>query len=678
MTYLNKHGSVTVFMGIIMPVIIGACVLLSDVCLYDSGKQIIENSVDASAYSILGKYSGYLHDNYDLYAFCMSAETAEAVAIENIKKNLGEAGIFDFQIEDLEISLSKGIASPEVLNSMLDDIATDDVYRSLIDEFLERFDILSDITGVAEIITLKMKLDKSYQKIKDSMNCLKKIINGDGDLKYYVNLAGLDSEFAEAVILFNKYRFELAAIDQQITELIEDIKSEPSEKIGIKVLLEEQAGVLREKASDVYSSFIEGLVQGLKDANKEAMNHIRDIVLENETIHLLSETIKNRIERIDECPEYLKEILFTCSDLISDIEEAFVEQVFEEIRMELDRNISMLSELENIFSATIEEGASEDEDVTITGYNSGISFIYEENKTAGKGEDRRGFFEEIGKRVLEKNLGSDVRIAEYIILPSDGIGIDSSNFAATSLGSETKSGENEINNLSDKIIDIGSSFLRNIAINEYINQHFGNENSNDDSRVLGSYFKNEAEYILWGSDSQNSNNFFTKAAIMSTRFALDTIHVYSDSSKIAKANALAAATAGWWTFGAGIPVMSNLIKISWAIAEAGIDTKKLWEGEPLAVIKTKGDWITDIGVGNNGLSSPAFLKMDYEDYLRFFYMSVPLDKKLMRMLDIISLNSPRNFNIMEAFTEVTVNAIVSYRSLTGGRHEVEISITESY
>ncbi len=345
MVSLNKRGSVTVFMGIIMPAIIGACVLLSDICLYDSGKRIIENSVGASVYSILGKYSGYLQENYDIYACCMNNDTAEAIAFENIKNNLGEAGIYNFRIENLEVNFSKGIANPDILSLMLEDVATDDVYKSLISEFLERFDILSNISGAAEIITLKMKLDKSYKKIKDSMNALKKIINGGSDLEYYVNLAGLDSKFADAVKLFNEYRFEISDIDRQIADLIEDIKSEPSEKIGIKNLLEEQVGILREKASEVYTSFIEGLVQGLKNANKEAIEHIRDIVLENETIHLLSETIKNKIEGIDKCPEYLKEILFTCSDLVNDIEEAFVEQVFEEIRIELDRTVTMLSEL---------------------------------------------------------------------------------------------------------------------------------------------------------------------------------------------------------------------------------------------------------------------------------------------------------------------------------------------
>lgn len=678
MMSLNKKGSVTVFMGIIIPVIIGACVLLSDLCLYDSGKQIIKNSVDASAYSILGKYSGYLKDNYDLYAYCISYESAEAIVLNNLENNLGESTIYDFQIEEIEIEFSESISGTDVLAPMLEIIATDDIYKSLIDEFMERFDILTDITGVAEIITLKMQLDKSYQKIKDSMTALKKILIGTDDIEYYVNLVGLDTEFSEAVKLFNEYRYEIAAIEEQVSDLIEDIKDEPSEKIGLKSLLEEQAGVLREKASEVYSSFIEGLVQGLKDANKEAICYIRDIALENETIHLLSETIKDRISRIDECPQYLKEILLTCTDLINDIEEAFVEQIFDEIRIELDRNIEMLIELENVFFTTIESGTTDYEEASITGYNADVDFIYEEDLLAGKAEDQRSFFEEVGKRVLEKNMGKDIRISESAILPSEGNETDFASFEVTSLGTETKSSEDEITGLSQNIKDAGNNFLKNIAINEYILQHFGNQNTHEINRVAGCFFNNEAEYILWGADSQNSNNFFTKASIMSTRFTLDAIHVYSDSGKAAKAEALAAATAGWWTLGAGIPVMSNLIKISWAIAEAGIDTKKLWEGESLAVVKTKGDWITDIGLGSKGTSSPNFLKMDYEDYLRFFLMTIPMDKKLIRMLDIISLNSSGGFNIMEAYTEVCISAIISFRSLTGGRHEVEISITESY
>jgi hypothetical protein len=214
-------------------------------------------------------------------------------------------------------------------------------------------------------------------------------------------------------------------------------------------------------------------------------------------------------------------------------------------------------------------------------------------------------------------------------------------------------------------------------MNEYILRHFLYENSKTDMERIGKFFNNETEYILWGADNQNANVYFTKAVLMSTRFALDAIHVYTDSEKIAKADALAAATAGWWTMGAGIPVMSNLIKISWAIAEAGIDTRKLWKGEDIPLIKTSGDWITDIGL-NKTAPSPGLLNMKYGDYLRLYLLAVPIEKKAARMLDIISLNAPAYFDIFSAYTEITVIALVSFNSLTGERHEVEVSTTVSY
>jgi len=679
--FLSRRGSATVFTAVIMPVVIGACVLLSDACLFDSGSRIIENSVGASAYSILGKYSGYLKENYDLYAYCMNQEVAKSIAVDNLKSNLGNSGMFDFNVEDISVMMGNKLIDIGNMLPMLEKIAADDVYKSLIDEFLDRFNVLSGVAGTAEIITLKMKLDKAYQNIKDSMHALKKIINGDNDLEYYVNMTGLDSEFTDAVSRFNEYRLQLKSIEQEILNLCEELNGEPSEKAGLKTLLEEQAGIVRQKAAEVYTSFIEGFIQGLREANEEAIGYVKNIFIENTNIHIISESIKNRIEKIQDCPVYLKEILKACTELISDIEESFFEQVFEEIKKELDSNISMLSGLRDIFNSTIEEGTQADLDageIPVSGYNSCITYLLEDDAVPGRGEDQRGFFESLGKKVLEKQIGGEVKIGDDIILPSMGAGSDSSDFSATSLGEDTEASENEIYELSESVDSVGSKIIRNLAINEYILQHFNYENPKTDGKPEKGFFGNEIEYMLWGLKSQNSNIFFTKTAIMSTRFVLDTIHVYTDSGKCARANAIAAATAGWWTMGSGIPVMSNLIKISWAIAEAGADTGRLWNGESVPIIKNKGDWITDIGLGGTGSITPEFLKMDYGDYLRLYLSAVPIDKKILRILDIISLNSPADFNIYEAYTEITVTAVVSFRSLTGGRHEVEISVTESY
>ena len=386
------------------------------------------------------------------------------------------------------------------------------------------------------------------------------------------------------------------------------------------------------------------------------------------------------MSKIDDCPQYLKEIIYKCSDLVSDAEDAFVEQVFEEIRIEIELNISMLYKLKDIFNSYIEEGESNNsmtEDV-LTGYNSGIEFSYAEEATAGMENDQRSFFEEMGKKVLEKQVGKDTRISESEILPSYIASKDTSEFNVISTGRDTTSGEAKINDMAESLKRAEPGFAVALALDEYILDHFGYQNTSKKKKLPTGFFTNEVEYILWGDESQNVNNFYTKAALMSARFVLNAIHVYSDANKTAKADAVATATAGWWTLGAGIPVMSNLIKISWAIAEAGIDTGNLWNGESLAIIKSPAEWITDIGLGAVGVSTPGFLTMDYDDYLRLYLLIMPVDKKALRMMDIIALNAPPNFNIYDAYTEISVTALVSYKSLTGGRHEVEISVTQSY
>lgn len=677
---MNRQGSATVFTAVIMPVIIVACVLLSDACLYQTGVRIIENSVNASAYSVLGKYSGYLKDEYELYAYCIGLNTAESIAGGNLRKNLEDSGVFDFRVEEISILPGGELTDTGTVIKMLGNIALDDVYKSLIDEILERFDILSGITGTAEIITLKMKMDKTYKKIKDSMTALNKIINGGSDIEYYVNLAGLDTEFYNAVSQFNEYRMEIISIEKELQELQDELSGGTSEKAGMKGFLEEQAGALRQKAADLYTSFIEGLIKGLMEANEEAVNYIKDIFMENTNIHILSDAIKNKIREMENCPGYIKEIAGACTGLVVDIEEAIVEQVFEKIKEELDNNIAALSKIEEAFTLEIEGERSSDSccGVLNTGdYNKWIEYHFSD-LSPGKGEDKRGFFEALGRKVLEKQTGDDVRISEEVFLPSMGTEGDAADFSASSLQEDTKNSEEELGELADCVNGARQSITRNLAINEYIMQHFCYETMDNDKNHENGYFANEIEYILWGSGSQAGNIFFTKAAVMSTRFALDAIHVYTDSGKCARADALAAATAGWWTMGAGIPVMSNLIKISWAIAESGADTRLLWNGESIPVIKTGGDWITDIGVVGEAVKTHDFLSMDYADYLRLYLAAVPIEKKILRMLDIISLNSPGDFNIFEAYTEITVSAVISFRSLTGGRHEVEISVTNSY
>lgn len=666
------------FLAIIMPVIMGGCFILSDIYIYITGRRIAEKSVEISAYALLGKYSGYLKDNYDIYSFCMDENIAEMIVKESLAANLKGSRFYDFRIDEIEIVPEKPLTEDGVLASRLRNIAPDDVYKTLAMEFMERISSMQEIPVAAEIISLKMQLDSAVKNIKEKYTLLDYIINKGNGESIQTNLLGDDGE----LVKFLDYCKEIKEIEKQLSVIEEEIKKSTDEKVGVLILLREKTGNIREKAAFLYSEKIEKILSKAKESNAEAISCIEEIFMENVNINYISEKLKDNTDNIDNWPEYIKEILKACIDLIKDIENAFVEQVFEEMLEKLNKNIIFLGHVAKLFENAIESGA-EIEPISIEEllkeYKYDMEFTYHEAKQPGKGNDVRKFFERLGKKILEKKMGKDVSIDENRALPSKGqVKGQSPEFKVSTTGENTDSVENEIDGFSHSIKQFGMVAIQNLMLNEYILQHCTHGTKKNEKEEITHFFANEVEYILWSADNQNTNVFFTKTALMTTRFALNALHVYSDSEKRLKADTIAVATAGWWTFGVGVPVMSNLILCSWAIAEAGIDTGKLCAGQSLPVIKRKGDWITDIGINSIAAKTPEALCIDYEDYLRMFLTAVPETKKLMRFLDIVSLNAPGNFNIFECYTAVIVNVKISYKSIMGDRHETKISISQSY
>jgi hypothetical protein len=124
--------------------------------------------------------------------------------------------------------------------------------------------------------------------------------------------------------------------------------------------------------------------------------------------------------------------------------------------------------------------------------------------------------------------------------------------------------------------------------------------------------------------------------------------------------------------------MSNLVKCAWAIAEAGFDVGRLCDGGSVAIVKRKADWVTDIGLKSAGIASPEFLCMDYKDYMRIYLLMTGMDGKMTRFADIIQLNSEGKADIFNTYTKVSIRAVVSFRSITGGRHEEIIEVAREY
>lgn len=181
------------------------------------------------------------------------------------------------------------------------------------------------------------------------------------------------------------------------------------------------------------------------------------------------------------------------------------------------------------------------------------------------------------------------------------------------------------------------------------------------------FFNGEVEYILHGNASEKTNEIMTKAQILLVRFGLNTLHVYTDSKKKELAAGIAAAVAGWWTGGAGIPVLSNLIMCGWGMGEAVIDVKDLMDGKSVPIFKLKGDWKLETGSEkSSGPKTDQRLSFSYYDYMRLFLLAMDENKKLGRMEDLIQLNMKRSndgFKMSGCNTYIRVEAVVSMKYL---------------
>jgi hypothetical protein len=681
MKLLNEKGVITVFLAVILPVVLLTGLILTDAAILRTGRDMADQAVRSSALSILGKYSSYLKDEYGIYGFCINEREAEENARKVIAQSLGEPGFYDFVIEDLQIVFTGSLAQPKVMKEAVLQVASDDLYKNAIKGFIDRFNIFKGFGGAAEVIELKMKVDMAVRKFREAGEFLTDLVNGNGNVEYYINSI---SKFTDLDINADKLSEiiqSMEALKYEIEELKKTIDEAESENVGKLNLMEEALGALRETAAQLYYNEMEEILSGLLQTNTRAMEYIETMVKEKVNINILSQLIDKKINESEGLPEYMKEILLTVSDVIRDVENEAVGLVFEEIEEKINENISILfrsiAYIENeIDDTATEENLPDSISETLEGYRAGLVFSFKKSGSAGTDDDRRGFFEELGKRVLEKRAGKDVEVTDTEILPSSvyGRAQDESSFEVTASGESTRSAEDGMTGFS-KDTSISASLMETFYIDEYLLNHLTMETSEQEP---GHFFKNETEYILWGAKSQNLNRFYTKSALMGTRFALNAIHVYTDSSKKIKADAIAAATAGWWTMGAGIPVMSNLVRCAWAIAESGFDVERLCDGGSVAIVKRKADWVTDIGIEGVGPESPEFLCMDYEDYLRIYLLMCSDDKKMTRLADIIQLNATGDFDIFNSYTGITVKAVISFRSLTGERHEELIEINSQY
>ncbi len=179
-----------------------------------------------------------------------------------------------------------------------------------------------------------------------------------------------------------------------------------------------------------------------------------------------------------------------------------------------------------------------------------------------------------------------------------------------------------------------------IAINEYILKYCNYHLSNDDQ----SFFRNEAEYILFGNLSDEANYKGFKAEFMVMRTALNLAYIYKDNIMRQELFTLASSL----TPGPAVAITQLVLATAWAGAESAQDLKTIEGGNSVPLLKTKISWqisIENLLAGNlDGRSAANEEGLDYREYLRIFLYAADREVKLLRMMDIIQINMKGRFN----------------------------------
>lgn len=202
-------------------------------------------------------------------------------------------------------------------------------------------------------------------------------------------------------------------------------------------------------------------------------------------------------------------------------------------------------------------------------------------------------------------------------------------------------------------------------INKYIMLEF--KNAQNDPAGRDTFFNYEAEYILEGNYSDESNRKEFRKEVKALRNAVDFAFIFSDPKMMAEVTALAATIAP----GPGAAAAEAALAETWALAEAENDWNILEHGGKVPLYKTKGTWAVDLksavkDSSGGYIDTHAKSGLTYSGYLQTFLFFENSTVKTARIMDLIQINLKgtrnREFLIKECNLGFMFDAGVNGRS----------------
>lgn len=224
----------------------------------------------------------------------------------------------------------------------------------------------------------------------------------------------------------------------------------------------------------------------------------------------------------------------------------------------------------------------------------------------------------------------------------------------------------------DRIIADG---IENLYIAEYAMQMFsyytvdkedGQPKAAEDIISLSGYglqdrpaYRAEAEYILWGNQSSQTNVGNTIMMIFGIRLLFNSFYAFTDSTINGIATGIATPIAAGAPY--LIPIIKAVIKLGYAGVETANDISKIKQGYGVTILKNSSSWAT-----MNGGDNTSGVTFDYSEYLRVFLNVSILDNKnkadiLGRIADCIQADQ-QSVDLFTSYTMIQIDAEVSTRT----------------
>ena len=195
-----------------------------------------------------------------------------------------------------------------------------------------------------------------------------------------------------------------------------------------------------------------------------------------------------------------------------------------------------------------------------------------------------------------------------------------------------------------------------------------------------SLLKYQIEYVIAGEDTDWKNLESVAKKLLLWREVANVIYIFSDSAKIAEAEAMAAALAAVTLQPALLVPVQYTILFAWAYVESLMDVRCLLKGEKVPLMKTSQDWktginsILDVKGSMSGGEEGQGRGLSYKDYLMVMIFLMDSETRTIRAMDIMEMDirkTPGNTNFRLDACFDTFKAQMSVSSRYGYFYQLE-------